>query len=230
MRSFTTEEDTMLEGLVAEHGPKWKIIASLLTAQGPNERTHAMVRNRFLRRQKGKVDAAEGKARNRCGQCGQLKKGHVCTKAGSLEVSGDLTAQMDAHRTARFFTQSANAENLPPVAPSKLALGSPMPLTFDANMTSHPPTSLTSHNEGMATLFAALPGLVTADATVASDPTAAPPIAAASVAPWSPATSPGDYVPSPDITAASLLAPTPEGMSYTFPYPSIAEGQSVPAN
>ena len=83
MRGFSVEEDAMLERFFLEHGPKWKVIASLLTMHGPHARTHAMVRNRYLRRQKGKVDAAEGKARNKCGQCGMLKKGHVCAKASN---------------------------------------------------------------------------------------------------------------------------------------------------
>merc|ERR1719231_1047921 len=51
--------------------------------------------NRYLRKQKGKVDAAEGKARNKCGLCGQIKKGHICTGSTSV-VESDLVTQQQA--------------------------------------------------------------------------------------------------------------------------------------
>merc|ERR1719231_832547 len=177
--------------------------------------------NRYLRKQKGKVDAAEGKARNKCGLCGQIKKGHICTGSTSV-VESDLVTQQQAHAQARSEL---------PIAPARLALGSPIALSFGDSIElynqqqnkfqnpvvqSHPQSP---DERNMSSLFAPLPSIVTADATVAFAP--APAAAKSGIVPcWSPATSQGDVAPSPDITAASLLAPTPEGMvpgSYTFP-------------
>jgi hypothetical protein len=37
-----------------------------------------MVRNRYLRIERGKWLTEQGKSKNRCGQCGELKRGHRC--------------------------------------------------------------------------------------------------------------------------------------------------------
>jgi len=64
----------LLLNLIEDAGPKWKQIAAEL----PNDRTPAMVRNRFLRIKRGRWLTEQGQSKNRCGICGQLKRGHVC--------------------------------------------------------------------------------------------------------------------------------------------------------
>jgi len=207
MRGFTPEEDGFLHRLVATEGPRWKAIAEAMTAQAPDApRTAAMVRNRFLRVQKGKKEAEEGKARNKCGLCGQLKKGHVCTADKAL-----IAAAADDEATEGCDSTPATASkehNLPPIAESRLDA-----IEQDEN-------SFTNTTSSTLQLFAPPIGLITG-----SDRTAVAEYAAAAAAElqlaaacWSPQTSPGGGVePSPDITMASLLAPTPEGMVYSFP-------------
>merc|ERR1719326_47919 len=43
-------------------------------------RTSAMVRNRYLRIEQGAKKVQAGECRNRCGQCGEFKLGHVCSR------------------------------------------------------------------------------------------------------------------------------------------------------
>lgn len=209
MRAFTTTEDAKLMGLFAEHGPRWKLIAAeMSTQEGP--RSAAMVRNRWLRVQKGKQRAAQGLARNKCGHCGQIKQGHICA-ARVANASVSLAAQQRMHEESRVLVNSPAADaNLPPLAPSSVALelGSPQPLTLD------------QENIATASLFAPPAGLITCNANAR-----APPIAAAALV-WSPQTGSPDLTASPGISAASLaaslLAPTPEGIaSYSFPPPAM---------
>ena len=42
-----------------------------------------MVRNRYLRIQRGRWLTEQGQSKNKCGHCGKLKRGHVCTALGS---------------------------------------------------------------------------------------------------------------------------------------------------
>ena len=96
MRGFSAEEDAHLASLMETMGPKWKTIAEAMSAAVPDAppRTAAMVRNRFLRVQKGKREAEEGKARNKCGRCGALKKGHVCTVGKALALTPTMSEDL----------------------------------------------------------------------------------------------------------------------------------------
>jgi len=102
MRGWSPEEDEMLLELIQISGKRWKHIAEALGAQSPGTpRTPAMVRNRFLRIERGRWLTEQGKSKNRCGQCGQLKRGHVCQAPRAL-VSTSLQAQEARHEAARL--------------------------------------------------------------------------------------------------------------------------------
>jgi len=75
MRPWVAEEDEELLRLIASQGAKWKLIAAALR---PYDRTPAMVRNRYLRIKRGRWLTEQGRSKNRCGVCGQLKRGHIC--------------------------------------------------------------------------------------------------------------------------------------------------------
>jgi len=211
MRGFNADEDSKLSDLFMQHGPRWKQIAQDLSEQMGSERTAAMVRNRWLRVEKGKKEASEGKARNKCGLCGQVKKGHVCT-ARALVTTQQVAQICSAGNVAAPAAAAASSENLPPIAQSYLGvleLGSPTALTFEPGQ-----------ENSTLQLFAqpiAVASCDSANAAIARQP----PIATSCI--WSPQTSPGidGVAPSPDITAASLaaslLAPTPEGGMFSFP-------------
>ena len=79
MRPWTAAQDEVLRELVSKQGrrPKWKEITEALRNDG-NYRTVAMVRNRYLRIEKGKELTELGLSKNRCSLCGQIKRGHVC--------------------------------------------------------------------------------------------------------------------------------------------------------
>ena len=79
-----------------------------------------MVRNRFLRIERGRILTQEGKSKNRCGQCGQLKRGHVCQAPRQL-VSTSLQAQEARHEALRL-----TAAALPAPAFDIMGGGSPM--------------------------------------------------------------------------------------------------------
>lgn len=207
MRGFSAEEDAHLASLMETMGPKWKTIAEAMSAAVPDAppRTAAMVRNRFLRVQKGKREAEEGKARNKCGRCGALKKGHVCTVGKALALTPTMSEDLKTN-TPHTVHES---NDLPPIAESRLDI---MVEQQDENEANNTSTSTLQ-------LFAPPAGLMSGscDRTAAAEYAAAELQLAAAC--WSPQTSPGAGVePSPDITMASLLAPTPEGMvSYCFP-------------
>jgi len=73
MMSWTPEEDLQILTLFAQEGRKWGKIAGVL-----KNRSSASVRNRYLRIENGRKLREEGKSKNRCAACGQLKLGHVC--------------------------------------------------------------------------------------------------------------------------------------------------------
>jgi len=60
-----------------------------------------MVRNRYLRIERGRELTEQGKSKNRCGQCGQLKRGHVCQAPRAL-VSTSYQAQEAQHEVHRL--------------------------------------------------------------------------------------------------------------------------------
>jgi len=70
-------QDKELIELIEANGKRWKEIAAALK---PGDRTAAMVRNRWIRIQRGRALTAEGKSKNRCGVCGELKRGHICKR------------------------------------------------------------------------------------------------------------------------------------------------------
>lgn len=83
MRGWSPEEDTLLEELYTINGPNWKKNAAAMGETNP--RTPAMCRNRFLRITNSRKEVQNGIANNKrakfnkCGRCGQVKKGHICT-------------------------------------------------------------------------------------------------------------------------------------------------------
>jgi len=74
MKAWEPEEDSTILRLLEELGPKWSRIVKELPG-----RTVSSVRNRWQRIEKGRKLRADGKeSKNRCQQCGQSKRGHVC--------------------------------------------------------------------------------------------------------------------------------------------------------
>jgi len=102
MRGWSPEEDELLLSLIMSSGKRWKLIAEALGGHSPAaQRTPAMVRNRYLRIERGRMLTEQGKSKNRCGQCGQLKRGHVCQAPRAL-VSTSFQAQEARHEAARL--------------------------------------------------------------------------------------------------------------------------------
>ena len=80
-------------------GKRWKLIAEALCKSNP--RTPAMVRNRYLRIERGRWLTEQGKSKNRCGQCGELKRGHVCRVPRAM-VSTSRAAQEARHKAVSY--------------------------------------------------------------------------------------------------------------------------------
>ena len=100
-------------------GKRWKFIAEQLGNANP--RTAAMVRNRYLRIERGRQLTQEGKSKNRCGQCGELKRGHVCQKSRSGSTSFEM-----AFARAHPGSPPSPAQSVT----TKLNLGAAAPLTM----------------------------------------------------------------------------------------------------
>lgn len=140
MRGWSPEEDELLLKLIQTSGKRWKLIAEALgnsneSLGNSNPRTPAMVRNRFLRIERGRYLTEKGMSKNRCGQCGELKRGHICRVPRAM-VHTNLAVQEVRHQEAR------RAVGLPgglpvPGTPSSgqppLALGGAAPLTMAFN-------------------------------------------------------------------------------------------------
>jgi hypothetical protein len=80
---WTLAEDRMLLALAkrerdALDRPMWSVIGKKLNEAG-FDRTPQQARCRHGRMERGKAQRAQGKARNYCNWCGQLRAGHVCT-------------------------------------------------------------------------------------------------------------------------------------------------------
>jgi len=132
MRGWSPEEDELLLQLIETSGKRWKLIAEALGNANP--RTPAMVRNRYLRIERGRWLTEQGKSKNRCGQCGELKRGHVCRVPRAL-VSTSLDDQSARHMEARARLADGEVVDVVAVVPSPgrtttLALGGAQPLTM----------------------------------------------------------------------------------------------------
>lgn len=99
MRCWDPNEDTRLLDYHTQLGGRWKQIAAMFGTANP--RTPAMVRNRFLRIEKGRKIAAQGGARNKCGKCGAIKKGHICTRYSEVVDIPSVQVQEQHHRETR---------------------------------------------------------------------------------------------------------------------------------
>jgi len=123
---WTPEEDLLILRLFAAEGRKWGRIAALLPG-----RSSASVRNRYLRIEKGRQLTAEGKSKNRCAACGQLKLGHVCTASrplGAVPRTPKLAAVCVPESAPSSWTQASADrmdESAPPLAASVVAVLEP---------------------------------------------------------------------------------------------------------
>jgi len=142
MRGWSPEEDALLLRLIETSGKRWKLIAEAL-GDSNGGRTPAMVRNRYLRIERGRWLTERGMSKNRCGQCGQLKRGHVC-QAPRAVVSNDeqrlsssiLGAATSAVANAGLNYDTASAGSAP-ISPAReypesgrINLGGAQPLTL----------------------------------------------------------------------------------------------------
>jgi len=129
MKGWSPMEDSKLLQLIETSGKRWKLIAEALGRACPeNPRTPAMVRNRYLRIERGRWLTEQGMSKNRCGQCGQLKRGHVCQAAreGGPEMG---TVRRGSARDVEESVPDSPFGSAAYSATGKLALGVP-PLTY----------------------------------------------------------------------------------------------------
>lgn len=108
-------------------GKRWKLIAEALGHANP--RTPAMVRNRYLRIEKGRSLTERGMSKNRCGQCGELKRGHMC-RAGRRPGMADAPSP----NLMEVISAHHRLANTPEKASSSLMLGAPaLTMAFNAD-------------------------------------------------------------------------------------------------
>lgn len=137
MRGWSPEEDELLLQLIQTSGKRWKLIAEALGKHvgAITPRTPAMVRNRYLRIERGRWLTERGMSKNRCGQCGQLKRGHVCQAPRAL-VNTSFEAQEARHEAARL----RYGESLLLQLPGTSGVGSPVDATVTVGAPLAPPS------------------------------------------------------------------------------------------
>jgi hypothetical protein len=113
-------------------GKRWKFISEQLGEANP--RTPAMVRNRYLRIKRGRELTEQGQSKNRCGQCGELKRGHVClAPRAQVALPGQAMGQLQARKLR--MQDGIDMDRCAPISPTgspasrTLNLGSTEPLT-----------------------------------------------------------------------------------------------------
>ena len=97
MKAWTPNEDALILDLAQTLGSKWKRIAEIINESSGGsacERTVASLRNRYQRIKKGQSAVAEGGiVKNKCGVCGQLKRGHVCRPQTLIDSSSEHASE-----------------------------------------------------------------------------------------------------------------------------------------
>ena len=100
MRAWEPEEDQTIIELLDKFGPKWSKIVQQLPG-----RSVSSVRNRWQRIEKGRKLRMFGQeSKNRCQQCGEPKRGHVCMARLKNRGEGGTSAEeaalvwREAHR------------------------------------------------------------------------------------------------------------------------------------
>jgi len=93
MRAWDPEEDQRIIELLEELGPKWSKIVQALPG-----RSVSSVRNRWQRIEKGRRLRMNGQeSKNRCQQCGEPKRGHVClARLKNRGESGEMAEEAAA--------------------------------------------------------------------------------------------------------------------------------------
>ena len=112
-----------------------------------------MVRNRYLRIERGRWLTEQGRSKNRCGQCGELKRGHMCRVPRAM-VATSLAAQEQHHQEMRLAKAYDVDELMEPGTPggsTRVAGG--MPLALGA-----PPLTMPLHAAGDSEVLSS-PGL-----------------------------------------------------------------------
>ena len=104
---WTQAEDEMLMGGVEtnrddQNRPAWSVISKKLKAAG-FDRSAQQARCRYMRMERGRVKREQGKAKNYCKTCGQLRAGHVCTKTLAERAALSRSAAGTAPATVRPF-------------------------------------------------------------------------------------------------------------------------------
>ena len=85
--NWTPQEDNIVDMLLKIHGFQWKLISDILY-----NRTPAMVRNRYLRRNIHKKSTV---FKNFCKTCGKFRKGHTCYLSELNIVSNPIILNTD---------------------------------------------------------------------------------------------------------------------------------------
>ena len=122
MRCWTPEEDSALMQIVAHFGTKWgKVVEQLVKEVGGDPRTRSMVRNRYMRILKGQQMKQEGRAKNRCSHCGELKSGHICKATAAVRKATVATVAMAAAKAEVRARAEATAAEARAQAEARIA-------------------------------------------------------------------------------------------------------------
>ena len=98
-----------------------------------------MVRNRYLRIERGRWLTEQGMSKNRCGQCGELKRGHVCK--GPVADKGAFGSQEGRQSASRRSQQDDGSMPDPPFGSSEGGYPTPGKVRFASPRFPSPPTS-----------------------------------------------------------------------------------------
>ena len=105
-----------------QNRPAWSVISKKLKAAG-FDRSAQQARCRFMRMERGRTKREQGKAKNFCKTCGQLRAGHVCT--GKPPPPPEAVAAAEA-LGGRAPTDAVRLDLLAVAAMQNLASGHPL--------------------------------------------------------------------------------------------------------
>jgi len=143
MRTYTPDEAALVFRLVEAHQPRWTHIAKLVSDHTGQARTAASIRNYYKRFCASKAIADRDSATkklNRCQQCGQIKRGHICSGVASIDyvaptddaAAGDIAVadvaapSEQAPPKRQRLALAGNGEEMPPLAAASLEVLMPL--------------------------------------------------------------------------------------------------------
>ena len=116
MEPWTADEDACILDGLREYSTRW----TLIQKRNLPHRSISSIRNRHIRIQNG---TKKPPGRNRCQRCGQIKKGHSCTRADRINAENDDVKPLEENVEEKPFEENAFVEVLEAICEKETQAG-----------------------------------------------------------------------------------------------------------